>query len=110
MGFENEKDHPEVAPSQFEINYSYSQVVNAADQIQIYKLICRQVAKKMGLTACLLPKPVVGVNCSGLNTKFPNTQNGKNKFWDPKGQEKMSSCAWEFVDRILSHGNDICLV
>ena len=49
MGFQNEKDHPEVAPSQFEINYSYGEVVAAADQIQLYKLICRQVATKMGL-------------------------------------------------------------
>ena len=48
MGFENEKDHPEVAPSQFEINYSYSEVVAAADQIQLYKLICRQVATQHG--------------------------------------------------------------
>ena len=53
MGFENEKDHPEVAPSQFEINYSYSDVVTAADQIQLYKLICRQVATKMGLDCFL---------------------------------------------------------
>src|SRR6202050_4207411 len=50
MGFQNEKDHPEVAPSQFEINYSYGEVVAAADQIQLYKLICRQVATRMGLT------------------------------------------------------------
>ena len=49
MGFQNEKDHPEVAPSQFEINYSYSEVVDAADQIQLYKLICRQVATQDGL-------------------------------------------------------------
>src|SRR5229473_2978157 len=62
MGFQNEKDHPEVAPSQFEINYGYGEVVAAADQIQLYKLICRQVATNMGLTACFLPKPVVGVN------------------------------------------------
>src|SRR6267378_3562434 len=62
MGFQNEKDHPEVAPSQFEINYGYGEVVAAADQIQLYKLICRQVATKMGLTACFLPKPVVGVH------------------------------------------------
>ena len=48
MGFENEKDHPEVAPSQFEINYCYSEVVAAADQIQLYKLICRQVATQHG--------------------------------------------------------------
>jgi glutamine synthetase len=48
MGFENEKDHPEVAPSQFEINYGYGEVVAAADQIQLYKLICRQVATQHG--------------------------------------------------------------
>src|SRR6267154_225126 len=66
MGFQNEKDHPEVAPSQFEINYGYGEVVAAADQIQLYKLICRQVATKMGLTACFLPKPVVGVNGNGI--------------------------------------------
>ena len=48
MGFENEKDHPEVAPSQFEINYSYADVVTAADQIQLYKFLCRQVAQEHG--------------------------------------------------------------
>ncbi|MGH9570087.1 MAG: glutamine synthetase beta-grasp domain-containing protein, partial [Candidatus Angelobacter sp.] len=68
MGFQNEKDHPEVAPSQFEINYGYGEVVAAADQIQLYKLVCRQVATKMGLTACFLPKPVVGVNGNGMHT------------------------------------------
>jgi glutamine synthetase len=110
MGFENEKDHPEVAPSQFEINYSYADVVTAADQIQLYKLICRQVATKMGLTASFLPKPVVGVNGNGMHTNVSVSKGGKNIFWDPKGEEKMSKCAWEFVDRILSHGNDICLL
>lgn len=110
MGFENEKDHPEVAPSQFEINYSYADVVTAADQIQLYKLLCRQVATKMGLTACFLPKPVVGVNGNGMHTNVSITKGGKNIFWDPNGEEKMSDCAWKFVDRILTHGNDICLL
>jgi glutamine synthetase len=110
MGFENEKDHPEVAPSQFEINYSYADVVTAADQIQLYKLICRQVATKMGLTASFLPKPVVGVNGNGMHTNVSVTQNGTNLCWDPDGEEKMSKFAWDFIDRILSHGNDICLM
>ncbi|HTB92905.1 MAG TPA: glutamine synthetase family protein [Candidatus Sulfotelmatobacter sp.] len=110
MGFQNEKDHPEVAPSQFEINYSYSEVVNAADQIQLYKLICRQVANKMGLTASFLPKPVVGVNGSGMHTNVSISGNGKNLFWDPKGEEKLSKAGWSFIDRILTHGNDICLL
>src|SRR5882762_4939995 len=110
MGFENEKDHPEVAPSQFEINYSYGEVVAAADQIQLYKLICRQVATNMGFTACFLPKPVVGVNGSGMHTNVSISENGKNLFWDAKGEEKLSKLGWEFVDRILTHGNDLCLL
>src|ERR1700733_6432485 len=110
MGFENEKDHPEVAPSQFEINYSYGEVVGAADQIQLYKLICRQVATQMGMTASFLPKPVVGVNGSGMHTNISITKGGKNLFWDPKGEEKISKMAWQFTDRILTHGNDLCLL
>jgi glutamine synthetase len=110
MGFENEKDHPEVAPSQFEINYGYGEVVAAADQIQLYKLICRQVATQMGMTASFLPKPVVGVNGSGMHTNISISKNKKNLFWDPQGQEKISKFAWQFVDRILTHGNDICLL
>jgi glutamine synthetase len=110
MGFENEKDHPEVAPSQFEINYSYGEVVAAADQIQLYKLICRQIATQMGMTASFLPKPVVGVNGSGMHTNISITKNKKNLFWDARGEEKISKFAWQFVDRILTHGNDICLL
>jgi glutamine synthetase len=110
MGFENEKDHPEVAPSQFEINYTYGDVVTAADQIQLYKLICRQVATQMGMTASFLPKPVTSVNGSGMHTNVSITKGGKNLFWDPNGQEKISKFAWQFVDRILTHGNDICLL
>ncbi len=110
MGFENEKDHPEVAPSQFEINYSYGEVVAAADQIQLYKLICRQVAQQMGMTASFLPKPVVGVNGSGMHTNVSITKEGKNLFWDANGEEKLAPLAWDFIDRILSAGNDICLL
>jgi glutamine synthetase len=110
MGFQNEKDHPEVAPSQFEINYSYGEVVAAADTIQLYKLIARQVATRLGMTASFLPKPVVGVNGSGMHTNVSISKNGKNLFWDPKGEEKLSKFGWQFVDRILTHGNDICLM
>src|ERR1017187_6259953 len=110
MGFQNEKDHPEVAPSQFEINYGYGEVVAAADQIQLYKLICRQVATNMGFTASFLPKPVVGVNGSGMHTNVSISEGGKNLFWDAKGEEKLSKMGWAFLDRILTHGNDICLL
>ena len=110
MGFQNEKDHPEVAPSQFEINYGYGEVVAAADQIQLYKLICRQVATRLGMTASFLPKPVVGVNGSGMHTNVSVSKDGKNLFWDPKGTEQLSPFAWKFVDRILTHGSDVCLM
>jgi glutamine synthetase len=110
MGFQNEKDHPEVAPSQFEINYGYGEVVAAGDQIQLYKLICRQVATKMGFTACFLPKPVVGVNGNGMHTNVSISKGGKNLFWDAKGVEKLSDMGYQFIDRILTHGNDICLM
>jgi glutamine synthetase len=110
MGFQNEKDHPEVAPSQFEINYGYGEVVQAADQIQLYKLICRQVATRMDCTVSFLPKPVVGVNGSGMHTNVSVSKGGKNLFWYPKGEEMLSKFGWEFVDRILTHGNDLCLL
>ncbi len=110
MGFENEKDHPEVAPSQFEINYSYSDAVTAADQIQLYKFICREVATRMNFTASFLPKPVVGVNGSGMHTNVSVSKGGKNLFWDAKGEEQISPMAWSFIDRILTHANDICLL
>jgi len=110
MGFQNEKDHPEVAPSQFEINYNYAEVVAAADQIQLYKLICRQVARNMGLSACFLPKPIVGVNGSGMHTNISVSEKDKNLFWDPKGEEKLSKFGYEFMDRVLTAGNDLCLI
>jgi glutamine synthetase len=110
MGFENEKDHPEVAPSQFEINYSYAEAVGAADQIQLYKLLTRQIANNMGYTACYLPKPVVGVNGSGMHTNVSVSKGKTNLFWDEKGEEQLSTFGWSFLDRILTSALDLCLV
>ena len=111
LGFENEKDHPEVAPSQFELNYKYSDAVIAADQIQLYKLTARQMASTMGLTASFLPKPMVGINGSGMHTNMSiSDKSGKNLFHDPTGEDGLSPMAIEFVDRILNSANDICLI
>ena len=110
MGFQNEKDHPEVAPSQFEINFSYAEVVAAADQIQLYKLLCRQIANNMGYTASFLPKPIVGVNGSGMHTNVSVSKGKTNLFWDEKGEEQLSKFGWDFLDRILTHALDICLI
>ncbi len=110
MGFRNEKDHPEVAPSQFEMNFSYTDVLNAADQVQLYKLVCRQVARNMGLTATFLPKPVMGINGSGMHTNFSVAKNGRNIFYDTKGQDGLSEVAWEYISKLLNHAPEICLI
>jgi len=110
MGFANEKDHPEVAPSQFEMNYSYTEATVAADQVQLYKLLSRQVAARMDLTACFLPKPVAGVNGNGMHTNMSLSRKGKNLFWDAKGQDQLSAAGWSFIHRLLANANDVCLI
>ncbi len=110
MGFENEKDHPEVAPSQFELNYKYADALIAADQLQLYKLLARQIAANSGKTASFLPKPVVGINGSGMHCNISISSKEKNIFHDANGAEKLSQIAWDFVERILYSANDLCLV
>ena len=110
MGFKNEKDHPEVAPSQFEINFKYTDVVRACDQVLLYKLVCRQVAENMGLTATFLPKPIQELNGNGMHTNFSLAKNGKNLFYSKKGKDGLSDVAWDFVDRILNRAPEIALV
>ncbi|HXS15128.1 MAG TPA: glutamine synthetase family protein [Candidatus Saccharimonadales bacterium] len=109
LGFENEKDHPEVAPSQFELNYSYTDALRACDLIQLYKLLARQIAHNMGMTACFLPKPIAGINGSGMHTNFSLAKNGKNIFYDAKGKEGLSPIAWDFIYKVLNHAQEICL-
>jgi len=110
MGFENEKDHPEVAPAQFELNYSHTDALIAADQIQIYKLVCRQIARNMGMTASFLPKPIVGINGSGMHTNISIHRNNKNLFYDAGGKDGLSKFAWKFISRILTSAGDISLI
>ena len=110
LGFENEKDHPEVAPSQFELNYRYCDALLAADQVQLYKLTARQIAANMGLTASFLPKPCAGINGSGMHVNMSFSRGGKNVFYDAQGEDSMSKMAWECVDRLLNNANDICLI
>ena len=110
MAFGNEKDHPEVAPSQFEMNFCYAEAVITADQIQLYKLLCRQVAAKMDMTSCFLPKPLTGINGSGMHINISFTKNGTNLYWDPKGQDGLSKAGWDAIDRILTSATDLCLI
>ena len=110
MGFENEKDHPEVGPSQFEMNFKYAPAVVAADRIQLYKLLCRQTAQGMGMTASFLPKPITGINGSGMHTNISLSRGGKNLFWDVKGQYKISELGWGFINRVLHSAEELCLI
>ncbi|MCA9513545.1 MAG: glutamine synthetase [Myxococcales bacterium] len=110
MGFQNEKDHPEVAPSQFEMNFSYSEVLITADQVQLYKLLCRQVAAKYDMTASFLPKPVTGVNGNGMHTNMSFSKGGKNLYWDASGPEQLSETGWGAISNILQQADGLCLV
>jgi len=110
MGFKNEKDHPEVAPSQFEVNFSYAEVVRACDQVQLYKLVCRQIAFNAGMTATFLPKPFQGINGNGMHTNFSLAKGGKNIFYDAKGKDGLSKVGWEFVEKILNRAPELCLL
>ena len=109
MGFQNEKDHPEVAPSQFELNFSHTDIRIAADQIQIYKLLARQIAADMGASASFLPKPIANINGSGMHTNMSVSSEGSNLFFDSSGQDNLSQMGWDFIDRILNNANDLCL-
>lgn len=110
MGFGNEKDHPEVAPSQFEMNFTYAEAIITADQVQLYKLLCRQVAAKMGMTACFLPKPLTGINGSGMHANLSLSKAGTNMYWDAKGQDHLSKAGWDAIDRLLTSATDLCLI
>ncbi|HET7673121.1 MAG TPA: glutamine synthetase family protein [Candidatus Saccharimonadales bacterium] len=110
MGFNNEKDHPEVAPSQFESNFSYTDVVRACDQILLYKLVCRQVAHSLGMTATFLPKPVQGLNGNGMHTNFSLAKNGKNIFYDKAGRDNLSKYGWEVISKVLNRASEISLI
>ncbi len=109
MAFENEKDHPEVAPSQFELNYTYSEAVIAGDLLQLYKLLARQVAANMGMTASFLPKPVAGINGNGMHCNISISKNKVNTFHGKK-EGGLSASAIDFIERLLHNANDMCLV
>ncbi len=109
LGLSNEKDHPEVAPSQFEMNFGHTEALIAADQIQLYKLTCRQIARGLGWTASFLPKPVANVNGNGMHCNMSLHQDGKNLFYDRNGEHGLSEFAWTCIHRLLAGASDICL-
>ncbi len=85
LGLANEKDHPEVAPSQFEMNFAFAEATVTADQIQLYKLTCRQVARNLGMTVSFLPKPVAVFNCNVMHFNISLNKVVNNLFFDAEG-------------------------
>jgi glutamine synthetase len=68
------------------------------------------VAARMDMTACFLPKPLTGINGNGMHTNVSVARKGKNLFWDEQGQDQLSKAGWEFIQRILANGAEICLL
>src|SRR5690606_770909 len=71
--------------------------------------VARQVAANMGYTASFLPKPIAGINGSGMHCNLSLSKKDQNLFWDEAGEDHLSKRAWDFVDRLLNNANDICL-
>jgi len=78
--------------------------------VQLYKLLCRQVAAKLDGTASVRPKPVTGVNGNGMHTNMSFSKAGKNLYWDATGVDGLSAEGWQAIGRILDNANDLCLV
>ncbi len=109
MGMANEKDHPEVAPSQFELTYKHRDALHAADQILLYQLAARQIAANMGCTASFLPKPIAGINGNGMHLNISMEKDGKNLFYDSEGTYGLSKNAEMFTAGILNRGKETSL-
>lgn len=103
MGFEIEASHHEVAPAQHEIDFKYGPALATADNIMTFKLVVKTMAKKHGLFASFMPKPLYGVNGSGMHTNMSLTKDGKNIFDDPKGKNGLSKEAYYFIAGIMKH-------
>jgi glutamine synthetase len=103
MGFEIEASHHEVAPGQHEIDFKYADALTACDQIQTFKLVVKTIARKHGLHATFMPKPLFGVNGSGMHCNLSLFKNGQNAFFEPTGDLQLSDTARQFIAGVLKH-------
>jgi glutamine synthetase len=103
MGFEIEASHHEVAQGQHEIDFKYAEALKTADNIMTFKLAVKTIAQKNGLHATFMPKPVFGINGSGMHTNMSLFKDGKNVFFDPDGAKKLSKEAYHFIAGLLAH-------
>ena len=110
MGFEIEASHHEVAPGQHEIDFKYANALKACDDIQTFKLVVKTIARKHGLHATFMPKPLFGVNGSGMHCNMSLFKNGVNSFFDEKGDLQLSDTARQFLAGIIKHATDFTAI
>lgn len=103
MGFEIEASHHEVAAGQHEIDFKYADALTTADRIMTFKLAVKSISQKNGLHATFMPKPVFGINGSGMHTNMSLFKDGKNVFFDESDPRKLSKIAYSFIAGILAH-------
>ncbi|GAF23505.1 LOW QUALITY PROTEIN: glutamine synthetase type I [Bacillus sp. JCM 19047] len=95
--------HHEVAPGQHEIDFKYADAITACDNIQTFKLVVKTIARKHGLHATFMPKPLFGVNGSGMHLNMSLFTKEGNAFYDEKTESQLSKTAMQFLSGILEH-------
>jgi len=103
MGFEVERSSHEVAPGQHEIDFRYAEAVTTADRLMTFKLVVKSIAHRHGLHATFMPKPIYGVNGSGMHVHQSLFQGDKNAFYDPSAPYQLSRTAMHFLAGLLAH-------
>ncbi|MFD1065328.1 type I glutamate--ammonia ligase [Oceanobacillus locisalsi] len=110
MGFEIEASHHEVAPGQHEIDFKYSDALKHADDIQTFKLVVKTIARKHNLHATFMPKPLFGVNGSGMHVNMSLFKGKENQFYDTSKELELSKTAYQFTAGILEHATNFTAV
>lgn len=110
MGFEIEASHHEVAPAQHEIDFKYTNALKAADNMMTFKLVVKTIAKRHGLFASFMPKPVYGVCGSGLHINMSLCKDGVNIFNDHNAPNGVSKEAYQFIAGLMKHMKGMTLV
>ena len=103
MGFEIEASHHEVAEGQNEIDFKYGPALETADKIMTFKLVVKSIAQRHGLHASFMPKPIFGINGSGMHVNMSLFKDGKNAFADPSDKNGLSKIAYHFIAGLLKH-------
>lgn len=103
MGFEIESSHHEAAPAQHEIDFKYTNALQAADQMMTFKLTVKTMAKRRGLYASFMPKPKYGISGSGMHINMSLAKNGNNIFGDESDPIGLSREAYYFIGGLMKH-------